>query len=78
MTSLMVRVWESVHLSIMLLATLAESMGIRDGTPSTANSSFIISPKINESPLENWLVRKNVVLLLLLLLLLLMLFSSFL
>ena len=37
---------EQVHLSVMLLATLATSVGICNGTPSTAHSSiFFIRPE---------------------------------
>ena len=35
-------VGEQVHPSVMLLATLAASVGICDGAPSTAHSSFIL------------------------------------
>ena len=35
-------VGEQVHLSIMLLATLAMSMGISNGAPSTVHSSFFL------------------------------------
>ena len=38
--AMMVGLWESIHVFVMLLATLAKSMGICYGAPSTAHCSY--------------------------------------
>ena len=43
---------EHVHLSVMLLATLAMSMGICDGVQLTAHSSIKIEARWGKSPTE--------------------------